>query len=76
MYALHFLGRDAEAIEWMDKVIENDPDNKGHYYDQACLYARMGRLQESVAVLRTAFEKGYRTFAHIEADDDMDAIPG
>ena len=74
MYALHFLGRDAEAIEWMDKVIENDPDNKGHYYDQACLYARMGRLQESVAALRTAFEKGYRTFAHIEADDDMDAI--
>lgn len=74
MYALHFLGHDAEAIEWMDKVIANDPDNKGHYYDQACLYARMGRLQESVAALRTAFEKGYRTFAHIEADDDMDAI--
>ena len=74
MYALHFLGRDAEAIEWMDKVIENDPDNKGHYYDQACLYARMGKLQESVVALRTAFEKGFRTFAHIEADDDMDAI--
>ena len=74
MYALHFLGRDAEAIEWMDKVIENDPDNKGHYYDQACLYARMDKLQESVAALRTAFEKGFRTFAHIDADDDMDAI--
>lgn len=74
MYALHFLGRDAEAIEWMDKVIENDPENKGHYYDQACLYARMGKLQESVVALRTAFEKGFRTFAHIEADDDMDAI--
>ena len=74
MYALHFLGRDAEAIEWMDQVIENDPDEKGNYYDQACLYARMGKSQESVAALRTAFEKGYRTFAHIEADDDMDAI--
>jgi clan AA aspartic protease (TIGR02281 family) len=74
MYALHFLGRDAEAIEWMDQVIVNDPDEKGNYYDQACLYARMGKSQESVAALRTAFEKGYRTFAHIEADDDMDAI--
>ena len=74
MYALHFLGRDAEAIEWMDKVIANDSDNKGHYYDQACLYARMGKLQESIAALRTAFEKGYRTFAHIEVDDDLDAI--
>lgn len=74
MYALHFLGRDTEAIEWMDKVIASDPENCGHYYDQACLYARMGKPQESVAALRTAFEKGYRTFAHIETDDDMDAI--
>ena len=74
MYALHFLGRDDEAVEWMDKIIENDPDNKGNYYDQACLYARMGRAQESIKALRTAFEKGYRTFAHIEADDDLDAI--
>ena len=74
MYALHFLGRDDEAIEWMNKIIENAPNDKGNYYDQACLYARMGKLQESIAALRTAFEKGYRTFAHIEADDDLDAI--
>ena len=74
MYALHFLGRDDEAVEWMNKVIENDPDNKGNYYDQACLYARMGKLQESIAALRTAFEKGFRTFSHIELDDDMDQV--
>lgn len=34
----------------------------------------MGRLNESVAALRKAFENGYRSFAHIEHDDDMDAI--
>jgi len=73
-YALHFLGRDREAEEWMDKVIATDPENAGHYYDRACLYSRMGRLQESVAALRTAFEKGYRSFAHIRQDDDMDAV--
>ena len=74
MYALHFLGRNEEAVAWMDKVIEADPDNRGNYYDQACLYARMGMLEESVAALRTAFEKGYRSFAHIRLDDDMDSI--
>jgi tetratricopeptide (TPR) repeat protein len=37
MYALHFLGRDDEAIEWMNKIIENAPNDKGNYYDQACL---------------------------------------
>lgn len=73
-YALHFLGRDDEAIEWMDKIIASDSMNNGGYYDKSCLLARMGRLDESVAVLRKAFENGYRSFAHIEHDDDMDPI--
>lgn len=74
MYALHFLGRDAEAIEWMDRLIESDPNDNGFYYDKACLYARMGKLQESVAAFRMSLEKGFRAFAHIEADDDLDPI--
>ena len=73
-YALHFLGRDKEAEEWMDKIIASDPEDAGHYYDQACLYSRMGRFEESVEALRVAFEKGYRSFAHIRLDDDMDAV--
>ena len=73
-YALHFLGRDEEALEWMDKLIESDVDDPGHWYDKSCLLARMGRLDESVAALQTSFEKGYIKFAHIEHDDDMDPI--
>lgn len=74
MYALHFLGRDQEAEEWMNKIIEDDPESDGNYYDQACLYSRMGRLAESIAALRKSFEKGYRSFSHIRLDDDMDAV--
>ncbi len=74
MYALHFLGRDDEAEEWMNKVIESDPEAPGNYYDQACLYSRMGRLQESIAALKVAFEKGYQDLVHIGLDDDMDAV--
>ena len=73
-YALHFLGWDKEAEEWMNKIIAEDPDDAGHYYDQACLYARMGRPEDSIAALRKAFEKGYRSFSHIRVDDDMDAV--
>lgn len=74
MYALHFLGRDREAEEWMDKIIASDPDDAGNYYDRACLYSRMGRAEESVKALRTSFEKGYRNFSHIRLDDDMDPV--
>ena len=73
-YALYFLGRDNEAEEWMNKIIEEDPGNYGNYYDQACLYSRMGRLEESIAALRKSFEKGYRSFSHIRLDDDLDAV--
>ena len=73
-YALYSLGRDNEAEEWMNKIIEEDPGNYGNYYDQACLYSRMGRLEESIAALRKSFEKGYRSFSHIRLDDDLDAV--
>jgi len=74
MYALHFLGKDEEAKEWMDKIIADDPDNSGNYYDKACLYARMGDSAGSIAALRSAFEKGFRRFSHIEHDDDLDSV--
>lgn len=73
-YALHFLGRDAEAEAWMTQIIEQEPEDKGNWYDNACLLARMGRLAESLEALRRALELGYHSFAHIEHDDDMAPI--
>lgn len=73
-YALHFLGRDQEAEEWMQKLIDDEPYNIGHYYDKACLYSRMGKLDEAVKALERSLEMGYCKFAHIEYDDDLDAI--
>ena len=73
-YALNFLGKAKEAEEWMDKIIEDDSDDPGNWYDKACLYARMGRCDDAIAALRVSFEKGYRSFPHIEHDNDMDSI--
>lgn len=73
-YALLGLGRDDEALEWMEKIIENNPYDNGIYYDKACLLARMSRTGAALEALKTAFEKGYRRFAHLEHDDDMDPL--
>ena len=73
-YALNFLGKSDEALEWMQKILELDPNNPGCWYDMACLLSRMGKCDESVTALRTSFEKGYRSFPHIEHDNDLDAV--
>ena len=73
-YALHFLGRDEEAIEWMNKIIEEDPNDVGNYYDRACLFSRIGRLDEAVKYLIECLDYGYYSITHIEHDDDMDPI--
>ena len=73
-YALHFLGRDDEAAEWMQKIIDEEPNEKGNYYDKACLYSRMGRYDEAVEALKKCLDLGYRSFGHLEHDDDLDPI--
>ena len=56
-YALHFLGRDQEAEEWMQRLIDDEPYNAGHFYDKACLYSRMGKTDEAVSALATSLKE-------------------
>ena len=73
-YALHFLGRDKEALEWQDSLAAKLHDDPGTYYDQGCLYSRMGRTEDAVKAIKTALERGYNNFRHIADDDDLDPI--
>lgn len=73
-YALYFLGDEQGAIEWMEKVVANNHQWGSVYYDKACLYGRMGRTDEALEALEMALERGFKAFAHIENDDDMDPI--
>lgn len=74
MYALYFLGRDDEAVEWMQKIIDANPEDCGVFYDKACLYSRMGRLDEAEAAFEKCLEMGYSSYGHIAHDDDLDPI--
>jgi len=73
-YALHELDRDEEALAWMQKIIDEDPSDAGNWYDYACLYGRMNRIEDAMNALEKAFECGYRNFGHLEYDYDMDIL--
>lgn len=74
MYALLALGEKDRAIDFMNQVIKNDSTDCGNYYEAACFYSRMGDVDKSLANLRIAFEKGFRRFHHVKADDDLEAL--
>lgn len=73
-YAFLMLGEKEKAIDFMDRVLKADSTEAGNFYDAACLYSRMGEKDKAIAYLRKAFEKGFRSFNHMENDDDLDPI--
>jgi clan AA aspartic protease (TIGR02281 family) len=72
-YALFHLGREDEAIMWLNKIIEQYPI-EGNFYDATCLYSLMNKPQEALDNMQLAFENGYRDFNHLADDDDLDNI--
>lgn len=74
MYALLALGEKDKAVDFMNRVIENDSTYCGNYYDAACFYSLIGDLDKSLSNLRTSFEKGFRRFHHVRNDEDLEAL--
>ena len=72
-YALYYLGRNQEAIDWVLKIIEKYP-NSGNYYDMACLYSIMNKKNDAIKYLDIALEKGYKDFIHMANDDDLNNV--
>lgn len=74
MYAFLALGEKDKAVDFMNRVIENDSTDCGNYYDAACFYSRIGDLDKALGNLRTSFEKGFRRFHHVMSDDDLEFL--
>ncbi len=72
-YAYLGLGKKDFAIAVQDSILAHN-DDKGSYYDAACLYSKMGEYDKAMGYLRTALEKGFRRFTHIMNDRDLDGL--
>lgn len=72
-FALCYLGRTQEAEQWQNQILEADP-SVGNYYDAACFYSRMNNTKKAVQYLQKAVDLGYKDFALMETDEDLDNI--
>ena len=71
-YAYYYLGQKDKAIEVLNTIL--DKDKKGNCYDAACLYSVMGEKEKALSYLRQSLEDGYKRFAHIKRDRDLNNI--
>lgn len=71
-YAYYYLGQKDKAIEILNTIL--DKDKKGNCYDAACLYSVMGEKEKALSYLRQSLEDGYRRFAYIKRDRDLNNI--
>lgn len=74
MYAYQALGNYDKAIEVMNTIMARDSTRAGTFYEAACLYSRMKKTKEALSYLEKCLSMGYKRFAHISIDHDMDNI--
>lgn len=72
-YALALLDRKDKVIAITDSLLKSKKDIP-NLYNAACAYSMTGDKERALGYLEEAFEKGYRHFAHIKVDEDLDNI--
>lgn len=71
-YAYYYLGDTEKAISIVNGMLKKN--DMGNYYDAACLYSIMGEKEKAISYLRKSLELGFRRFAHIKRDRDLNNI--
>lgn len=63
-----------DAMTYLKRLKDLQPDDPDHYYNIACAYARQYKVEDAVYWLRQAIERGFRNRELIMKDPDLDNI--
>jgi tetratricopeptide repeat protein len=63
-----------EAEQSFAQALKADPTYENAWYNLACTYARMGKLDAAEEAFGYAIEAGYDDFEHAEKDKDFDPL--
>lgn len=70
-FALLKLGRNADAISWIEYILGNVKDGDGSInYHAACLYAQLGNKAKAFDCMERALENGYADYYNWTRVDD------
>jgi serine/threonine protein kinase/Flp pilus assembly protein TadD len=72
--ALCQLGDKARSKEWTDKALAMDPGDASVLYNVACVYARLGEIEEAINCLERSVTSGMGQKEWIEHDSDLDSL--
>ena len=64
----------ARARELIGELFSLNKEDKGAWYDLACMEALDGHPDKALDCLKKAFDYGYANFRHMEHDPDLDSI--
>lgn len=72
--ALTAVGRHQEALEADLKTVAVLKDDATAWYNLACSFSNLSRLDEAIESLRKAVDLGYRDFPYLLKDPDLENV--
>ena len=69
-------GRIADGLRMDRKLVRLEPDNSTAHYNLACSLALSRRRADALVALARAIELGYRDYAWMQKDPDLEGLRG
>lgn len=73
-YAYAAIGDKDSAVDFLNRILDANPEDADCHYGAACLYSRMMDKERALSYLRKALELGYMDFSQISEDSDLDFL--
>ncbi len=68
------IGKEDEALEQYQEATKLDAGNSIAFYNLACSYSKLGRVDDAIGALEGALQAGYEDWEWMMVDGDLEAV--